>query len=144
MTSFGTRAREKGYRIDDTNLRSAAKAAISKFPADQLIRNRQAAVNAIMDGMTAALEAFPVTVDSPQIENLSLPPTHLETVQEKERAPENSEREKHKPSRDATCRAGKCRISRTGSRRSGMSVTVVQLRTEPSRQRRANAPFPAP
>ena len=35
-------------RILDPKLRSAAKAAISKFPADQLIRNRQAAVNAIM------------------------------------------------------------------------------------------------
>ena len=83
-------------RILDPKLRSAAKAAISKFPADQLIRNRQAAVSAIMDGMTAALEAFPVTVNSPQIENLSLPPTYLEAVQEKERARENAEREKHK------------------------------------------------
>ena len=83
-------------RILDPKLRSAAKAAISRFPADQLIRNRQAAVNAIMDGMTGALATFPVTVNSPQIENLALPPTYLEAVQEKERARENAEREKHK------------------------------------------------
>ena len=57
-------------RILDPKLRNAAKAAISQFPAAQLIRNRQAAVNAIMDGMTAALADFPVTVNSPQIENL--------------------------------------------------------------------------
>ena len=83
-------------RILDPKLRSAAKAAISKFAADQLIRNRQTAVNAIMEGMSAALEEFPVTVNSPQIENLALPPTYLEAVQEKERARENAEREKHK------------------------------------------------
>ena len=82
-------------RILDPKLRSAAKAAISRFPADQLIRNRQAAVSAIMDGMTAALEAFPVTVNSPQIENLELPETYLEAVQQKERAREDAEREKH-------------------------------------------------
>ena len=49
-----------------------------------------------MDGMTGALATFPVTVNSPQIENLALPPTYLEAVQEKERARENAEREKHK------------------------------------------------
>ena len=52
-------------RILDPKLRSAAKAAISQFPADQLIRNRQAAVSAIMDGMTTALAEFPVTVKLP-------------------------------------------------------------------------------
>ena len=82
-------------RILDPKLRSVAKAAISQFPADQLIRNRQAAVTAIMDGMTAALAEFPVTVNSPQIENLALPPTYLEAVQQKERAREDAEREKH-------------------------------------------------
>ena len=55
------------------------------------MRNRQAAVNAIVDGLSAALEDFPVTVNSPQIENLSLPPTHLAAVQENERARENAE-----------------------------------------------------
>ena len=38
-------------RTLDPKLRSAAKAAISRFQADELIRNRQAAVAAIMDGM---------------------------------------------------------------------------------------------
>ena len=60
-------------RILDPKLRSAAKAAIARFQADELIRNRQAAVAAIMEGMALELEGFPVTVNSPQIENLSLP-----------------------------------------------------------------------
>ena len=83
-------------RILDPKLRSAAKAAISRFQADELIRNRQAAVAAIMDGMALELEGFPVTVNSPQIENLSLPPAYLQAVEEKERAREDAEKEKHR------------------------------------------------
>ena len=49
-----------------------------------------------MTEMAATLEGFPVTVNSPQIENIGLPDTYLEAVQEKERARENAEREKHK------------------------------------------------
>ncbi len=83
-------------RILDPKLRSAAKAAISQFQADELIRNRQAAVNAIMEGMALELEGFPVTVNSPQIENLSLPAAYLQAVEEKEKAREDAEKEKHK------------------------------------------------
>ena len=83
-------------RILDPKLRSAAKAAIAQFQADELIRNRQAAVNAIMDGMAIELEGFPVTVNSPQIENLALPNAYLQAVEEKEKAREDAEKEKHK------------------------------------------------
>ncbi|MDE0522917.1 MAG: SPFH domain-containing protein [Boseongicola sp.] len=83
-------------RILDPKLRSAAKAAIARFQADELIRNRQAAVAAIMDGMALELEGFPVTVNSPQIENLSLPNAYLQAVEEKEKAREDAEKEKHK------------------------------------------------
>lgn len=83
-------------RILDPKLRNAAKEAIGKFPADQLIRDRQAAVATIMEAMTRDLEGFPVTVNSPQIENLSLPPTYLQAVEEKERAREDAEKEKHR------------------------------------------------
>ena len=58
-------------RILDPKLRSAAKAALSGFPADRLIRNRQDAVAAIMANMTAELEGFPVTVNSLQIETIA-------------------------------------------------------------------------
>lgn len=83
-------------RILDPKLRSAAKAAIARFQADELIRNRQAAVAAIMEGMALELEGFPVTVNSPQIENLSLPNAYLQAVEEKEKAREDAEKEKHK------------------------------------------------
>ena len=82
-------------RILDPKLRSAAKAALAKFPADRLIRNRQDAVAAIMANMTAELESFPVTINSPQIETIELPPQYAEAVLEKGRSRENAEREKH-------------------------------------------------
>lgn len=82
-------------RILDPKLRSAAKAALAKFPADQLIRNRQAAVAEIMANMTNALAEFPVTINSPQLENIVLPERYMEAVQAKEQARENAEREKH-------------------------------------------------
>ena len=48
-----------------------------------------------MDEMIEEWEAFPLTVNSPQIENIALPPTYQEAVLEKERARENAEQEKH-------------------------------------------------
>ena len=83
-------------RILDPKLRSAAKGALSMFPADQLIRNRQAAVAEIQSRMVEALAEFPITVNSPQIENIDLPPTYKEAVLEKERAREDAEREQHR------------------------------------------------
>ena len=56
-------------RILDPKLRSAAKAALSGFLADRLIRNRRDAVAAIMANMPAEHESCPVTINSPQIEN---------------------------------------------------------------------------
>ena len=83
-------------RILDPKLRNAAKAAIAQYPADDLIRNRNAAVAKIMENMTSAVTEFPITINSPQIENLVLPPTYMEAVQQKEAARENAEREQHK------------------------------------------------
>ena len=82
-------------RILDPKLRSAAKAALSRFPADRLIRDRQEAVAAIMETMLGELEGFPVTLNSPQLENIALPPAYAEAVLQKEQARENAEREKH-------------------------------------------------
>ena len=82
-------------RILDPKLRSAAKAALAKFPADQLIRNRQLAVAAIMEEMVESLKTFPVVVNSPQIENIKFPVAYMAAVQAKEQARENAEKEKH-------------------------------------------------
>jgi len=82
-------------RILNPKLRSAAKAALSRFPANKLIQERQAVVAEIMETMTAELAAFPITVNSPQLENIELPARYVEAVEAKETAREDAEREKH-------------------------------------------------
>jgi regulator of protease activity HflC (stomatin/prohibitin superfamily) len=82
-------------RILNPKLRSAAKAAISKFPADVLIRDRNLAVAEIQTTVAAALEGFPVSIDSPQIENITLPAAYMDAVMEKEKAREAAQREAH-------------------------------------------------
>lgn len=82
-------------RILNPKLRSAAKAALSRFPANKLIQERQAVVAEIMETMTAELADFPITVNSPQLENIELPARYVEAVEAKETAREDAEREKH-------------------------------------------------
>ena len=81
--------------ILDPKLRSAAKAALSRFPANQLIRERQTVVAEIMATMTEELAPFPITVNSPQLENVELPEKYMASVEAKEAAREDAEREKH-------------------------------------------------
>ena len=83
-------------KILDPILRSATKAALAKYPAVELIRNRQLAVGKVMDFMTEALAHYPITITSPQIENIKFPPRYEEAIKLKEVALEDSKREKHK------------------------------------------------
>lgn len=82
-------------RILDPKLRSVTKAALARFPADELIRNRNAAVGKILEGMRSTMESFPVVVNSPQIENVTFPEEYAKAVLDKEKAREAAEREKH-------------------------------------------------
>lgn len=82
-------------RILDPKLRQAAKSAISKFNADELIRNRQAATGEILNILVSLMDGYPVTVNSPQIENIVLPDTYLQAVMAKEKAREDAAREQY-------------------------------------------------
>ena len=82
-------------RILNPKLRSATKAALSRFPANKLIQERQTVVAEIMNTMTEELTEFPITVNSPQLENIELPQRYVEAVEAKETAREDAEREKH-------------------------------------------------
>ena len=79
-------------RILDPKLRSVSKAAIAKFSAEDLIKNRNLAVNEIQTMMVEALADFPIVIDSPQIENIDLPPRYLEAVEAKMTAYEAAKR----------------------------------------------------
>ena len=82
-------------RILDPKLRQAAKAALSKFDASALIKNRNAAIQEIQTNLVHLMEPYPVTVNSPQIENIDLPPTYMQAVLDKEKAREAAVREEH-------------------------------------------------
>lgn len=83
-------------RIVMPRLRSASKAAISRFRADQIIRDRLAVVAEIRQEMDKATETLPIQISSIQLENLTLPAAYMKSVEEKEQARENAEKEKHK------------------------------------------------
>lgn len=82
-------------RILDPKLRQAAKASISKFQASELIRNRNAAIAEIQQQMAGLMESYPVTVNSPQIEQVTLPNRYLESVMAKEQAREAAKKEEY-------------------------------------------------
>lgn len=79
-------------RILDPKLRSVSKAAIAKFSAEELIKDRNLAVNEIQLMMVEALADFPIVIDSPQIENIELPPRYMEAVEAKMTAFEAAKR----------------------------------------------------
>ena len=82
-------------RILDPKLRQAAKAALSEFNADELIRNRNAAIQRIQENMVTLMTGYPVTVNSPQVENIDLPETYMAAVMEKEQAREAAVKEQY-------------------------------------------------
>jgi regulator of protease activity HflC (stomatin/prohibitin superfamily) len=82
-------------RVLNPKLRSSAKQSIAHFPADEIIRNRQAVVAEIRAAMVEVLAPFPITINDAQLEDITLPERYLEAVQAKEEARELAERERH-------------------------------------------------
>lgn len=82
-------------RVLDPKLREASKAALGQFPADQLIRDRSAATQAILSKLLESTKDLPVTITSPQIENISLPQRYVDAVMAKEQAREEAQKERH-------------------------------------------------
>lgn len=82
-------------RILSPKMRQAAKASVSKFQASDLIRDRNKALAEIQSQMTGLMEPYPVTVNSPQIEDIALPERYLEAVMAKEQAREAAAREQY-------------------------------------------------
>lgn len=82
-------------RVLDPRMRSAAKAAISRYRADQIIRERQTAVAEIQRDIVEVLEGLPISVSQTQLENVILPESYMQSILAKEKAREDAEREKH-------------------------------------------------
>ncbi len=82
-------------RILDPKLRQAAKSALAEFSASELIRNRTSATGTIQEKLVSLMEPYPVTVNSPQIENVILPPQYMDAILAKEKAREDAVKERH-------------------------------------------------
>ena len=83
-------------RALDPKLRSASKAAIARYPADELIKKRSLVATEILEELKRVTVNLPISINSPQIENISLPIAYLETIQIKEQAREEAKTEEHR------------------------------------------------
>jgi regulator of protease activity HflC (stomatin/prohibitin superfamily) len=73
-------------RILDPRFRSATKDVIPKFTAEQLIQDRSNAIMRIEAMLIEEMAPFPVKVDNIQIENITLPPKYLQSIETKQTA----------------------------------------------------------
>jgi len=88
-------------RILDPRFRSATKNVIPHFTAEELIRDRAAAISEIESNLITELEGFPVTVDNIQIENIVLPAKYITSIETKQTEKNLADAEKHKLARQA-------------------------------------------
>jgi len=83
-------------RILDPRLRSAAKDALARFKAEQIIQNRGQVIQKIEETLLATMNSFPVKLDSVQIENLVLPRKYLQSIETKQTEKNLAQAEKHR------------------------------------------------
>lgn len=83
-------------RILDPRLRSAAKDALARYKAEQIVQNRGQVIQKIEETLLATMEAFPVKLDSVQIENLVLPRKYLQSIETKQTEKNLAQAEKHR------------------------------------------------
>ncbi len=82
-------------RVLDPRMRSAAKAAIAHYRADEIIRDRQKVVAEIQAEIVSVTEDLPITITMTQLENITLPDTYMNAILAKEKAREDAAREQH-------------------------------------------------
>ncbi|ADN77381.1 SPFH domain, Band 7 family protein [Ferrimonas balearica DSM 9799] len=83
-------------RILDPRLRSAAKEALAKYKAEQIIQTRGQVIADIETELLETMREFPVKLDSVQIENLILPAKYLQSIEIKQTEKNLAAAEMHK------------------------------------------------
>ncbi|MFD2167429.1 SPFH domain-containing protein [Thalassotalea euphylliae] len=83
-------------RILDPRLRSAAKDALARFKAEEIVQNRGKVIQKIEETLLTTMSEFPVKLDSAQIENLVLPPKYLQSIETKQTEKNLAAAEKHR------------------------------------------------
>ena len=83
-------------RILDPRLRSAAKDALARFKAEEIVQNRGKVIQRIEETLLDTMSDFPVKLDSVQIENLVLPAKYLQSIETKQTEKNLAAAEKHR------------------------------------------------
>lgn len=83
-------------RILDPRLRSAAKDALARFKAEEIVQNRGKVIQQIEETLLSTMAEFPVKLDSVQIENLILPAKYLQSIETKQTEKNLAAAEKHR------------------------------------------------
>ena len=83
-------------RILDPKLRSAAKDALSKYKAEEIIQNRGQVIGQIEELLVTEMKDYPVKLDSAQLENLILPKKYIQSIETKQTEKNLAAAEKHR------------------------------------------------
>ena len=83
-------------RILDPKLRSAAKDALSKYKAEEIIQNRGQVIGQIEELLVTEMKDYPVKLDSAQLENLILPAKYIQSIETKQTEKNLAAAEKHR------------------------------------------------
>ncbi len=83
-------------RILDPRLRSAAKDAMARYKAEEIVQNRSQVIQRIEETLLSTMAEFPVKLDSAQIENLVLPAKYLQSIETKQTEKNLAAAEKHR------------------------------------------------
>ncbi|GAP76020.1 putative SPFH domain protein [Pseudoalteromonas sp. SW0106-04] len=83
-------------RILDPKLRSATKDALARYKAEELIQNRSQVIARIEELLLDEMKAYPVKLDSAQIEDLVLPQKYIQSIETKQTEKNLAAAEKHR------------------------------------------------
>ncbi|MCP3669238.1 MAG: prohibitin family protein [Gammaproteobacteria bacterium] len=83
-------------RILDPKLRSAAKDALARYKAEEIIQNRSRVISQIEELLVEETKEYPVKLDSAQLENLGLPQKYIQSIETKQTEKNLAAAEKHR------------------------------------------------
>jgi len=83
-------------RILDPRLRSASKAGLAEYKAEQIIQNRNAAIRRIEELLEEETAGLPIELGDVQIEDIVLPQKYIQSIETKQTELNLAAAEKHK------------------------------------------------
>ncbi len=83
-------------RILDPRLREVVKQSVAQYTAEENINQREKVTNTIRDAFLKEIKGFPVTINSVQYENITLPENYLASIDKKQTAKNERDAEKFK------------------------------------------------